>query len=506
MKDLGRRTLRGLKWSYTGSVATAVLQMGFGALLARLLNPRAFGLVAMSYVVVGLAQHMSSMGLNSALVQKHSLCAEEIRASFSAATVAGTVAAALLWSVSPWVASLMREPEVERVLLALAPVFIINGLGVTASGILRREMRFKETAAIETVAYLFGYGVVGLPLALSGKGVWSLVMAALARAVFWSMALYFASRHPVRPILRLEPYKYLLLFGGKVSILGLLESLGTKIDTFAVGRWLGAGALGYYDRAFKVAYLPVEHVMKALGGVLVPSFSRVRDDIERSRSAYSDGIALLSFVAFPAGWTVAVVAPEIVGVLLGTGWGESVEPLRIVALGIPLAVLTRTGESVAEAAGMIGRKTWLRAVHVILLALLLGTLLPRAGVPGAAGAFVIAEGVLAIGYFVWMSSLLGVGVLALATGIAPGVLTGVAVAGVTLAIAVGVRFLELGDLVVLLAAGLGAGLALGLTMLRGFGGRVWWLARRRGLLHSGDVSITRRLVAACDRIAVQGST
>lgn len=425
-EDLTRATVRGVQWSYASALIIAGLQVIVGAVLARQLTPAEFGLVAMALVAIRFGQHFAQLGIGSAMVQKFQLTPEEIGAGFWASLAMGVLFSILFTVAAPVIGLVFRDEALIPVVRVLALSFALTGVSMSSLSLLRRNLRFKAIAAVEIISYVLGYGFIALALAFSGAGVWSLVTGNLVQSAFAAAGYYVASRHQIPFTRRRTDYTYLLSFGSKVSIVGFLEFLSTNVDTMVVGRYLGGAALGVYNRAYTVAYLPTYQVMQGMTRVLQPSISRMQRDIERMRRNYLNAMLLLAAAALPLSWGIAAASNEIVGVLLGSQWRDAVGPVTVMALAAPFSALTRLGEIVAEALGHLREKIVIRAVQLIAFVGLAWIGLPY-GIVGLAGAFAIVEVGALAAYALLTSHLTGARIADIARNLIPGTSCAVAV-------------------------------------------------------------------------------
>ena len=210
--NLTAQTASGLSWFSLSMMTLMVANLVYTA-TAPAAEPADFGLMAIANLVVLFIQFFVRMGLASALVQKPELSEEEIRAASTAGITIGLACLVLMWILAPAVAGLFREPDLPPILRALGVSFVFMGLSMTGVGLLRRELRFRTLSMISVGTYVFGYLVVGVGLALLGAGVWSLVAASLASTATQAIWQYAILRHPLRPVLRWEPYRAVCSYG-----------------------------------------------------------------------------------------------------------------------------------------------------------------------------------------------------------------------------------------------------------------------------------------------------
>src|SRR5665647_1705968 len=252
--------MHGTKWTYLSTVVSFVMQLVLTAILARLLAPAAFGLIAMAWLVLRFGQYFAQMGIGQAIVQRQEISRAHIAAGFWSSVAVGAVFSLAVWVAAPLASVLFESPQLVPVLRAMGLTFALSGTSAAAGALLRRQMRFRGMAIADMAAYAAGYGVVGVTLALSGWGVWSLVAASLGQAAVVTVAYNALARPSVVPVLNWRPYRDLLGFGSLVSVISFLEFVNANLDTLAVGRIAGPTSLGYYSRALSLTGLPLVYM------------------------------------------------------------------------------------------------------------------------------------------------------------------------------------------------------------------------------------------------------
>jgi O-antigen/teichoic acid export membrane protein len=464
-QNLASTAVRGVQWTTAATVLTAVMQIGYTAVMARLLDPAAFGLVAMAGVVLRFGSYFAEMGLGHALVQRTDIDADDVRATFTASLGLGLAVAGLAWLAAPLAVFFLKNAAVVPLVRVQALGFVLVGLGATATSLLRREMRFEAIAKIEVAAYVLGYGGVGITLAWLGAGVWSLVVASLAQQFFAAALNYAVARHSLRFTFNREPYAKLLGYGSRVSVVGFLEFINGNLDTLLIGRLLGSVLLGIYNRAYMLLYLPMYFLTNSLARVAFPAFSKIQNDLPRVRALYLTSSTLVATIVLPVCAGVAVAAPELVQVLLGPRWAASVPILRVLCLSIPLSMTTLFAGVVADARANLHQKIVLNLEFMALLGSLFW-LLKGYGLAGIAGAIGTGEVVRTFLYMRITHRDIHIPYSRLLAIYKPGLLNAAAVGLGLLAVATAIRPLGLPPLLALLAQMVAGALVLGVVILR----------------------------------------
>lgn len=375
--NLTDRTMRGLFWSYSSVALTVMLQIGYTVTISRRLAPTDFGLVAFAGLPISLATYFADMGISSAVVQKPELDDRDVRVAFTGSVTVGLVVSAILALTAPAIATLFGNPDVTPILRVLAISFAITGFGSVALGLLRRQMRFRQIAIIEVGSYAVAYPLIGLTLAWTGAGVWSLVGASLAQTVLVVSLAYGLERHAARPLLDGQRAKRIYGFGGLVSVCGLLEFFGANADTFAVGRFIGTGSLGQYSRANLVIGLPMHHFATGATKVLMPGFARLQGDDARARRAFLVGLALLASLMFPMAAVLGVLAEPLVQLLLGDQWAETALVLPIVGAAVAFGFVQHLPAVLCEARGRLRQKIAIQTGYLVVVIALVALVVHR---------------------------------------------------------------------------------------------------------------------------------
>lgn len=477
--SLTAETVHGLKWSYLSAIVVFVLQMVVTAVLARLLTPSAFGVVAMALVLLRFAQNFAHMGAGQAVVQKPELSASDIRTAFTSSALIGLAFCGLFVVLAPLAGVLFPHvPGVVTVTRVMSLVLFTGGLMAATHGLLRRRFAFRAIALTEIGSYLFGYAAVGVVLAYLGFGAWSLVAASLAQGVLMVAAYMLLCRGEIGVGMSAGSFKAIFSFGGRVSLIGFAEFMGTNLDTLWTGHYLGSLATGLYTRATNLATIPLQLMVTSFSRVLLPGYSRIQFERERLRSLYLATLTVVAAIIMPVAWGVAGAAHEVVATLLGAQWMAAVPVLVILSLAAPFTLLMHLGAMLCEATGTLNIKILISVCRIGWLALLL-VMLDGYGIVGIAAAFAISECMNDLAYVPVMKKLLTLGVGDIvrchSIGLVAGGVTGVSVYGLH------VGLTEAGwraPAILIAQIALGAVLLL-LTVTRVRGGTVWQQIRVR---------------------------
>lgn len=447
------------------------MQLVYSAVMARLLEPADFGMVAAALISLRFVSYLSTLGMGSAVVQRDELLPHEAAAAFKLSILLGLSTATAAVLGAPLLSSILRQPAATNVTRWMALGLVIGAASSVPEALLRRRLQFRGIGALQVVSYAVGYLGIGITLAVRGCGVWSLVAASVVQGMVQLFGLVVISRVTLKGKLDLRGSARLAAFGTAVTLNSFLEFLQASIDTIAVGRWVGAAGLGQYSRATYTVGLPVEMASSATTRVLLSSLSRVQHEPARFGRAFLTASSLMACVVLIPMTMIGAAAPAAVAVLLGSGWATAASVLPMVGVAYALALLTHFPAIAAESLGLVRQKLALQiaALAATLLAVAVvvatGPTLMRLG-----AAWTFGEVVRHALYWVVIVPKLGAPLPALRRRYGAAALIAAAAA---LPLIVTVRVITISDLPALLAGGVG-GILVALAVSRTSPCRVVW--------------------------------
>jgi len=317
---LAERTITAAAWNYAGTAARIIGQLIAQILLARMVGPQAFGLVAVAILPLLFSCLIVDLGLGSALIQCNNPTQDDIKAVWSRTTFTGLVVTLVLCFSSHPMSVLLGNPQAESVIRWLAPVALLHGLTVAPLAMLRRQLDMKRIQFAQLSAYLSGFMGVGVISAWSGAEVWALVAAWLTFYIIsFVMLLYFSK-------LRLSlgsPFQganYLKAFARSIMFTNLFNWTVENLDNLAIGKFFGAQALGLYSISYNLTRTPANHIVASLQAALFPASARMQDDVENLRRGYLAVVSAISLLAIPVFLSMAAVSHTLVLALFGDKW------------------------------------------------------------------------------------------------------------------------------------------------------------------------------------------
>ena len=324
------QALRGGVAKLCGQAVNFALRIGFIMVLARLLSPRDFGLMAMVSVVTGFYDLFTSAGLSAATIQRATVTNEQISTLFWINIVVGIVLSTLCLLTAPILAMFFHEPRVAGMTAAMSLGFLFSAAGVQHIALLTRQLRYVALTVIEVTTLLISVAV-GIGMALSDFGYWSLIGSALSLPIFSTIGAWLASGWtPSMPRRRVQ-IRSMLGFGGLITLNGIVVYCGYNLEKVLLGRFWGADALGIYGRAYQIVSIPTANILPAVGTVAFSVLSRLQHDPVRHKKYFLRLYSLVASLTLSIAIFCAVNASDIVLIFLGPKWTEATAVFKLLA-------------------------------------------------------------------------------------------------------------------------------------------------------------------------------
>ncbi len=330
---LKQSAVSGVKWSLMSTTSIAAIDFIQVTILAHLLKPTDFGLIAMASVVIALFLEYLDMGTSAALIQRNDISREQMASLYWLNVFVGLACFFVVCAMSPLVVAFFHEPLLYKILPALAANIVFMSVGLQFYWLMEKNLQFNILGKLQIFAYVVEF-LVTIASAFYGLGVWSLVWGLLACSVVKNIIISWIGWTHWPPMFHfsVKDINCYIRFGlfqlGDRSIAYATGSL----DKLLVGKLLGAQELGYYTFAFNEVILLAYMFNPMLMRVSFPVLSRMQNDILRLRHSYLKMITLLSTVNAPLFFGLAVVAPTIIPLIFGAKWTPAVPLVQILAI------------------------------------------------------------------------------------------------------------------------------------------------------------------------------
>lgn len=385
---LRQKAVRSTVWVGLSTAGVTSLSFIKSVILARLLIPDHFGLMAACMVVVRAVEVFTETGLGPALIQRRGDVTKALPTVYSLTATRGLLLAAIVVGLAPFVANFYEEPRLTSLLEVLAATLLLGGFSNVNSIVVQRELNFRPLFRLQQTVAITDF-VVTIVLALWLRDVWALVLGQVIKtavAVLLSFALL-----PGRPRFGLDTQiaRELLAYGKFITGVTIVVYVTTEIDNVVIGKVLGMEALGIYVVAYMLANLPATHISKVVSGVMLPAYSKLQDDRNLLIRAYLQTTRVVSTVAIPLAVGIAVLADEIVTLVYGQAWREAGAILPILCVFGALRAVSSTNGYVFNAIGMPQVPFYINSAKLAIIAAVIVPLTREFDLIGAASAVTV---------------------------------------------------------------------------------------------------------------------
>lgn len=354
--SLKAQAIHGVKWTTASTIVTTLLQLLQLAILARFLDPSAFGLMALVMVVIGFSQAFLDMGISNAIIHKQQITHEQLSTLYWVNVFAGFGLFAIISALAPLVSAFYGEPELTVLIIIVALTFLIQPFGQQFMVLWQKEMRFAEIARIDIINKSVSL-VVSVILAYLGYGVYALVYGTLAGVMSQTVQFMTLGLKEHKPsfVFNIGEIREFLGFGAYQMGEKTINYFNFQIDVLLIGKLLGTEALGIYSVAKQLIMRPAQIVNPIITKVTFPMMAKIQNDTEKLKNVYLKTINYLSSVNFPIYAAMIVFAPELVMLMFGEKWMASVPIVQILSL---YGAIRSTGNPIGSLLLAKGKANW----------------------------------------------------------------------------------------------------------------------------------------------------
>lgn len=321
--SIRQQAISGVKWTTLSSVFSAVVSIARIAILARLLDKSAFGLIAIVMFIIGISRLFMDMGVSVAILHRQNITDNEYSSLYCFNLILGGVLFTIVALTAPWVAHFYEEPELVSVVPIMAFTLLLAVIGLQHKVIERKDLNFKFIEIVEITANIIAF-IVAVVLAYMGCGVYALVYSALAQFLFSNLIYTIKGLYKRKYTLRLRKaeLKPFLSIGGYQTAGQFLNYFSSQMDTLLIGKLLGMNILGGYNLAKSLAGRPMGIINPIVNKVAAPVLAQMQNDEQKMQYSFLKLIKILAFINFPIYFGAAALSSSIIEVLYGTPYLE----------------------------------------------------------------------------------------------------------------------------------------------------------------------------------------
>jgi len=331
MSELRQKTIRGVGWSAISLVGKQGLTFVVTIILARLLSPQEFGLLAMVTILINFASIFGELGFSAALVNMQDVQPVHLSSVFWLNLSIGLILSIVFVGLAPIIAYFYQKPILIPLTMYLSFNFVISSFNIVQSTMLIKSLDFRTLSKIDIAAVAIS-GVIAIVMASSGYGVWSLATQSVIVTLVTAVLLWVSNTWRPSFIFRWSAIKDLM--GFSISLFGskLLNYWVRNLDYLLIGRLMGTGPLGIYNRAYTLMLVPLNTVSQVLARVMFPAFSLIQGDKEKVKRAFLQVTRTVALVTFPMMLGLLVTAKPFVLTIFGPQWAQMIPILKIFSL------------------------------------------------------------------------------------------------------------------------------------------------------------------------------
>lgn len=368
MSSIKKQFLSGVLYTAAAKYIGLVIQLGITGILSRLLTPDDFGVVAIATVFIVFFGLLSDVGIGVAIIQQKTLDKEDTQSIFSFSIYMGLVLAVLFFLMSPWIADIYNKPVLVNVCRFLSLNVLFSSLNVVPNGLLLREKQFKFIALRTLMIQLIG-GILGVICAIGGLGIYALLIYSISSSVLLFLFNFLKSHLSFRLKFDLTALRKIFHYSIYQFFFNFINYFSRNLDTLFIGRFLSIGALGYYDKAYRLMLLPIENLTHVLNPVIHPLFSDFQTDRKRILDGYIKIVRILALVGFPLSVYLHFTAKELIFLIFGNQWQAAVPVFEILAWSVGIQIVMSSSGAIFQAANhtkLLFISGFLSAVFMIL--------------------------------------------------------------------------------------------------------------------------------------------
>ncbi|MFT6842893.1 MAG: teichuronic acid exporter, partial [Psychroserpens sp.] len=332
MSSLKQKTVSGLLWSFIDNFSKLGLTFVIGIILARLLDPREFGLIGMITIFIALSQSLVDSGFTQALIRKKDCTQADYSTVFYFNLFVGIILYTVLFFYAGAISRFFDEPQLLLIVQVVGLSIIVNAFTIVQRARLIKAINFKLQTKISIIASMSS-GIIGIMMAYSGYGVWSLVFKTLLGFTITSLLLWIWNKWKPSFEFSRNSFKEMFSFGYKLLTSGLIDTAYRNIYLLVIGKYFSAAELGFYTRADQFSNLPSQNITSVIQRVSYPVLAEIQHDIPRLKTAYQKIIKSTMLITFVSMIILAVVAKPLVLTLIGEKWLPSVIYLQLLSFG-----------------------------------------------------------------------------------------------------------------------------------------------------------------------------
>lgn len=362
---LAKTTARGTLWIYAALIIGKGLVFVSTIILARLLAPEDFGLLALGLITINYLDALKDLGVGDALIYKQEDPERAANNAFVVSVGMGTLLSLIAFLAAPLVGVFFEEPRVVPLVQVLAIKFLFSSLGSIHGTRLKKQLDFRRRFVSE-IGRSFVKGGVSVLMAWQGFGVWSLVWGQLAGEVASTLTYWWLTRWMPRITFDFKITKSLIIYGSQTILISVMSMIDDNMDYLVIGRRMDVIQLGYYMLAFRLPELIVINVCHVVSRALFPAYATIKHNAQALRSGYLTALRYISLITIPAGLGLFIIAPEFVRFFYTDRWSPAIPAMQCLSLYAVVYSLSFADGDIYKSTGRLGILNRLNVLDLLL--------------------------------------------------------------------------------------------------------------------------------------------
>ena len=343
-----KKILSGVIYTAIPKYSGVIISIIIGAVLARLLSPEEFGVVALVTVFISFFNMLSNAGIGPAVVQNKELSNEDVQSIFLFSIFLGFFLALVFFFSSSFISEFYNNNELLLITKLLSITVFFSSLKVVPNALLLKNLKFKRIGIITIVIQLFS-GFFAIILAFKGYSYYALVYKSIFDSILTFLLFYWLSPIKISIRVKITALKKIIRFSSFQFMFNFINFFSRNIDNLLIGKYINPVALGLYDKSYQLMMVPVQNLTHVISPVLHPVLSEFQQDKNKIYNAYSNVFKLLASIGFPLSIFLYFTANEIISILYGVKWVQSVPVFKILSLTIGIQMVLSSSGAIFQA-------------------------------------------------------------------------------------------------------------------------------------------------------------
>ena len=349
MTDTKKELLSGVFYTAISKYSGIIISLVVAGILARLIAPEKFGVVAIATVIISFFNIFSDLGISPAIIQNKELCREDLNDIFSFTFWLG-ICISIIFFLCSWPIAWFYQ---DNILLTISQLLTVNlffaDLNIVPNALLYKEKEFKFIAYRSLCIQIIG-GVAAVTAALLGAGLYALIINPIFSSILLFLISYRKKPLQLRLTLGIASIKKIFSFSAYQFMFNIINYFSRNLDKLLIGKYMDMQALGYYEKSYRLMMLPLQNITHVISPVMHPIFSNFQNDLQKLSVSYEKVIHYLAFIGFPLSVLLWFCAKEIILLIFGEQWYPSIAVFQILSLSVGIQIILSTSGSIYQAA------------------------------------------------------------------------------------------------------------------------------------------------------------